>query len=646
MAKVWVENKASGPRVIGGELLQPGEGTWVEDGAAPGLPPLRVAVNFDPVSGSLNEPRLQSIVAGSGNLLNMWTPDLALQTAALVTKEIRAAHLAFTAEYPCTHFCDPSAMVDGSGTFGSPFQIPQIPTFAKGRKNKTTLGMKRGSVYRGMLDLQSNGGVGGMTYDGGYFRIVPYGDNPRLPIISANAVRKDWNSLGDGTYGIAITGLANQGSGEVDVFQNNARLLRLLSANAVKASSGGTMFTSYSAGTLTVIIRPFSNEDPNLGQVEINAYLPNALRLGVFDDGGVSGNVQIMGLHTIGGRNTSFSVVAMGNAADGITVSGCIAGNAGVDSAVENRANDAFLFYGRDDGARMTNLTVTNNYAYNCINNAYEFSYINGALLQSCRSRNPGGASIAELWSSVSNLKARYNIGYSDPQGSIRQMGSGVAGCAFWSAGLATQSETFDSTNTKNINNEFAFNLGVDMPVRGWALVSGTGLKVHNNTFRWLRDLNVSGGMQGGYTANNYATNPTIEHSNNLYLVDGQEGASQTALCLQSYTGISGNSNYYMIGSGALSSLNQSNPKFDLASHKAAMVGGADSNCQAGQNHNGININKCALDDVGRPLVGSALRGKGVPTLTYVENGVTMQYTRDIEGKPMLLTAPTVGCYA
>lgn len=47
MAKRWVVNSATGPRHIGGKLLQPGEGTFVDD-------------------GPLNAPAQAVVVAGAG----------------------------------------------------------------------------------------------------------------------------------------------------------------------------------------------------------------------------------------------------------------------------------------------------------------------------------------------------------------------------------------------------------------------------------------------------------------------------------------------------------------------------------------------------------------------------------------------------
>lgn len=52
MPRRWVENTSAGPRFIGGELCQPGEGAWVEDGPNPSNAPL-LQVGQDPQSGGL-----------------------------------------------------------------------------------------------------------------------------------------------------------------------------------------------------------------------------------------------------------------------------------------------------------------------------------------------------------------------------------------------------------------------------------------------------------------------------------------------------------------------------------------------------------------------------------------------------------------
>lgn len=48
MGQRWHENTSSGPRVIGGKLLSPGEGTWVDDGPLAGDPSPRLTrANFN-----------------------------------------------------------------------------------------------------------------------------------------------------------------------------------------------------------------------------------------------------------------------------------------------------------------------------------------------------------------------------------------------------------------------------------------------------------------------------------------------------------------------------------------------------------------------------------------------------------------------
>lgn len=66
MGKIWVENKAAGARVIGGDLLLPGEGTFVEDGGVPGPPTPSVPVSVDPVNGGFSDVRLQALVSRDG----------------------------------------------------------------------------------------------------------------------------------------------------------------------------------------------------------------------------------------------------------------------------------------------------------------------------------------------------------------------------------------------------------------------------------------------------------------------------------------------------------------------------------------------------------------------------------------------------
>lgn len=68
MAKRWVENTSATPTVIGGRLLQKGEGHFVNDGPL-SSPPLPVPVSYDASKSSLVGPtgEILSPVSSAGN---------------------------------------------------------------------------------------------------------------------------------------------------------------------------------------------------------------------------------------------------------------------------------------------------------------------------------------------------------------------------------------------------------------------------------------------------------------------------------------------------------------------------------------------------------------------------------------------------
>lgn len=69
MPRRWVENTSTGPRFIGGELCQPGEGAWVDDGPYP-LPTQFPPVRQNPVTRELigvDDQPIPGLVSGDGN---------------------------------------------------------------------------------------------------------------------------------------------------------------------------------------------------------------------------------------------------------------------------------------------------------------------------------------------------------------------------------------------------------------------------------------------------------------------------------------------------------------------------------------------------------------------------------------------------
>lgn len=613
------------------------------------IKPIKInSTNPKDVYNEFDDGLTQSLTSGGINLLNIWTPDAAIQSASDVMREIKDAHASVKADWVPTHFCDPSATVDGSGTYSSPYQVSQLAAIFTGRKKSVTLGMKRGGVYRGTVSLGQNGvsGVGGDALDGEYFQIVPYGDHPRLPMFIASQNRKDWVDIGNGVYAITLSGFANQGVAERDVFQNYMRLLRVTSLTALQASSGGTQFNSYSGGVLTIYIKPYAGENPNLGQIEVGSN-DVGFRLVIHADSTRTGGVQVHGLHIEGSRNSALLVVSNA-AASGVVVNQCVTGNTGVDNN-NGLGMDGIIVNGFTDAARMQRLAVTNNYAFNVRNNAVEVSYADGAVVESNKSRNVGGASIIECWNSVSNIKVRFNSGIGDPDNSYRQTLGAFANCGFWSAGQ-TDGDVVDAGGTKNVNNEFTFNYVQDS-ARCWKMVSGTGHKIHHNT-HYIKSPNGKPGasnFEGGVTQGSNTL--TINHTNNLYLSNNTSEGYQF-MNLTAAAHVAGNNNYYMSPLGSCSLRVAGSTKFALEDWVTAMGGAVDTASKVGPGLTSVPAtwsvayNSVMVDHSGRPVSNSALRGKGLSGLVSVENGVSLPYIRDNEGKPMSTSLPTVGCFA
>ena len=590
-------------------------------------------------------------------LPGLWSPDAVLTQANQVTLDVIKTSGQISNEWGPTHYLDLGATTPGTGTLRQPWTPAQINAGAMlGRQKNVTLGVKRGSVFRGALNfgVQSVSGVGGDALDGGAFIICPYGDHQRLPVVYASAALRGWVSAGNGAWAISLSGYGSLAAAERDVFQNNARLLRVTSLAALNASSGGAQFNEYAAGILTIYIKTFDNEDPNLGQCEVQL-LDVAMRLVIHSDGGRTGNVQIHGLHASGARNTCMQIQTNA-AARGLIVNNCIYTNAGTDTRDLSIAHDGLSIYGLTSATRITDVSVTNGYAGNIINNAIEYSCVDGALTEGNLARNIGGASIVEFWDNCRNTTTRYNRGIGDPMHPQRRILGQVASAGFW---LVNQTDggAADTGNAHNNTHDVYMNY-IEGSMRCWQFRGGTGIKVHHNTYRarWANPTglaNVEGGLTtGGQT-------PTINHSNNAYILDVGGAANVNDgiqfLRLGTATGYTGNNNVYMAPAGACSWWINGTTRLFLSDYVADLGGAQETasrtnivnSTSAGGGVYGVNISTTMLDDDGRPIGHSSiLRNRGVASLTTTVNGNAIPYLRDLDGRPMSTTNPTIGCFA
>ncbi|CAB4158452.1 hypothetical protein UFOVP708_4 [uncultured Caudovirales phage] len=612
-----------------------------------------------PATALLRQSQSSGAVLGAGGItcVDSWVSDTALQQAVQVTKDIASVSANLRSEWGPTRFLDLSATTPGTGTIRQPWTPAQINAGALlGRQRSVTLGVRRGSSFRGLLNfgVQGSSGIGGDALDGGALIICPYGDHPRLPTIYGSVVRTDWVSVGNGVWVITMDGFANLAAAERDVFQNNARLLRVTSQAALAAASGGVQLSEFSAGRLTISIKPFDGENPNLGQIEVQA-IEVAFRVVIHNDGARTGNVQIHGIHSSGARNTCMQV-QINAAARGLLVNNCIYTNSGTDTRDLSIAHDGLSIYGLTSAARITDVTVSNGYAGNVINNAIEFAHVDGALTEGNLARNTGGACIVEFWDNCRNTTTRFNQGFGDPLHPRRRILGQVASAGFWLV-HQTDGGVADTGIAHNNNHDVHHNY-IEGSMRCWQFRGGTGIRVHHNTYRvrWANPTGFSN-VEGGLTTGGQAV--TINHSNNAYVLDvGGTAESNDGiqfLRLAAAAGYSGNNNVYMGPAGACSWWVNGNSRLFLSDFVTDVGGSQDTasrtnpvnSTSAGGGAFSVPFSTVMLDDDGRPLGhNSNLRNRGVSGLTTTVNGNAVPYLQDLEGKPMSAAFPSIGCYA
>jgi hypothetical protein len=610
---------------------------------------------FSPVTQSARTGNLQ--LPNGNMLLPAWVTDTAQQQATQVVKDIAKISNNLRNEWIPTLFLDLSATVSGSGTLRSPYSPAQINSgILNGRQRHVALGIKRGTSFRGTLSFgtQSVNGTGGDALDGGAFLICPYGDSQLLPTIYGSRNNNAWAAQSQGVWRLDIPGQTSLALAERDVFQNNVRAFRLNSLALVQASTGGTQFNSFANGVLSIFFKPYDGEDPNLGQVEV-PFSDVAFRFVIHSDGSRSGNVHIHGIHASGARNTAMQIQTNA-AARGLIVNNCIYTNAGTDTRDLTIAHDALSIYGLTSLARITDVTVSNGYAANVINNAVEVAHVDGVLCERNLSRNIGGSAIIEWWDNCRNTTTRYNYGYGDPVHPQRRILGQVASAGFW---LANQTDggVADTGNTHNNNHDVYMNY-MEGSMRGWQFKGGTGIKVHHNTYtcRWANPTGFSN-VEGGITTGGQT--PTINHSNNAYVLDSSVANLNDGiqfLRLSTATNYSGNNNVYMAPGGACSWWLNGNTRLFLSDFVTTDLAGAQegasrtnpvNSTSAGGGVYSTQISTGMLDSSGRPAsFNSILRNRGLSGLTTTVNGNAVPYTRDIEGSAMSLTFPTIGCFA
>lgn len=560
-----------------------------------------------------------------------------------------------------TLFFDPTATSSlNRGTYANPYNTQTaLQTAITGDMRGHVLGFKRGTT----LNVTGTNGLALTCYgtSSDPFIICPYGDSEALPIITGETVVTGW-TLVDATYNIWSYAQAT----ETDVWQSGSRLWKAVwSTSAVNTlSTAGTGRATYNSGTL--YIRPFSGENPTLGQMVI-APLDYAM-LVKYSDVATSGYIQLAGLDIRYARKTACEISASAtttiSALAGIKVAGCKIGRAGVDVS-GGTASDALLVYGASNAVRMTTLEVVGNELYDACNNACEIAGMDGGTNKDVRiehnyGHTVGGNSICELWSSNSNVLLRYN--YGDGGVTENRAYKSFAGSGFWFANYYESAGNWntddgagalgDSTHSKNVGNIAVFNLIKDPYTRGMRISGGATHKVQHNTVFIDADVthpvSTTVAAQGWFTEGTAATG-FCDISNNLFFwKTGTSAHRYPNLARMGTLGASasipsGNNNIYFSDWGAGDSTFYYNGAGtgNFTTYKTAISAySMDQASLCSTDNTGGTVTAATLnfsEETMAPGAGSVALSAGLTTLT----GIGKRYR---QGNPYASATPTIGC--
>jgi hypothetical protein len=326
-----------------------------------------------------------------------------------------------------TIFFDPqsSASVTGLGTYRSPYTTQaEVQAAVAGNMAGRVLGIKRGS----RLNVT---GTNGLTFNvhgtaAKPFTICPYGDAEALPILSGEV---------DITASLAQAAGSTQvwkidlGATYRDIWQDGVRLRRLHPTNGSRNNNTGTTVSNEAtavtaletkgAGWLVVAgtvayLRPHNDALTTFVTCGTNETPVNSALKLQYADVAATGYINVAGLdcryanaHAVGVNTpTRVSITTC----DAISIVGLKVSRVGPgSSAVLGRA--AFSIYGPTGTTRLTNLYVAGCYTTDALNNSIEIGGTTGAIIERNLSYDCGGALIAELWSSNSGARVRYNYG-------------------------------------------------------------------------------------------------------------------------------------------------------------------------------------------------------------------------------------------
>ncbi|HEY4372152.1 MAG TPA: hypothetical protein VGN52_09525, partial [Burkholderiales bacterium] len=615
---------------------------------------------------------------------------LAAQSAAVVTTGISSSS-ALTrflrnvdVEITPTHFFDPGAAESANqGTYANPWNsIALLQSYINGHASGfgMRIGLKRGSVLRGAFNLTGLSGN-----DDCPVVIGPYGDAQALPQIVGGYVKADW---------VLVAGEANTWQGvplvtdtsalETEIYECGERLIRVpqqttlaltLGALAAAASGGitGLGYSAFFNGAHYII--PASG-NPNLGQIECAS---ETLAFNIdLADAADAGHLQLIGLHARMSRNWAFGVyphgVSAGHTGINITVEQCAAGQSGIDSTnnLAIAASGAAFSIGGSEANqvnRMSGLTVRHCFAHQALNNALELMAVDGVLVQGNESHEINGCSVVENFAACSNVVVTYNRGHGDVNAWLRAVNSATSARSYqkagiWQSGLPLGGSTVpEPTGTVNIGNVYAFNYVEDAPLQ-FLHFQGGACKFHHNTL--VRRVPVVGeqtfletrlGAHGGANAFEFSNNLCVDlcYGNGMRFVDlwtastipvGDRNVYSTPLLGAFYID-NGNLGLKFDGAGSYRAALAATPldQSSYANFNYFATGLAGSGA--------IYHHQAQVDTRGRPTQGAGPTpgsinvaiGNGTTSTAVFNRDSRVDYSRDIDGRPMSLTAPSIGCY-
>lgn len=577
-----------------------------------------------------------------------------------------AANLDFTP----TQFFDPSATNSaGTGSFTNPFttatQLTNWAASLSGNLGGRCLGFKRGTITREPISLLNVYGSPSSP-----FVIAPYGSSQKLPQIVLGNTVTTWSAITSSPSNGLIYRVVS--SVNQEIYQNGARVPKVsivLSESALITAmlAAGTGCCGFASGFM--YLYPAANENPNLGQVEMttgtglgNASAPALLITPANLNASRAGNITTMGIVTRLTRsyaNVLNCVLGGGNQPMNVHQMYCASGQTGVDTSLTAELGScaAFSRYGSTDSTRLTRSSVTNCFAFYALNNAFESTCEDNGLWENNESHQTSG-NLLEWYGSNSNNVGRYSrqFGYSFATLQNGYFGNGALWLAGqWDTGGATL--VLDSTGLKNVGNEFYMNFAKNSALYGMRVDGGTGTVLHHNTLLYRRDGNMAGLTGSLLRMISAPSSTTINVSRNAMIMpiaNGTEIASVVNTTLNGSTGatIAGDYNAYL-GEGSFRQRSGVS-SFNIQAWRAAMVAESptstfDANSQfTNLNDSGFTapfqtswgVNMATGEPLTVNKTGNTtatLRGQG---------GAGLGYIRDINGMPMPLTAPTIGCFA